>query len=206
MLDVLTLIGAAKGVTELAKEAVDLAGKIRSGLRADNEEAKAELAEKLAELQRSLSDSGKLAEVAERYMRIHQDIRQLLDEVERAQHLVGDNLDEFRNASSARHAAGWRVLETMFSTIDGVRHPVHEAVFNRIDWVDERDKEQIQPQLLEFDSSYRAAEQALRLRGASEVRNALDLMVRPLQKAETLVRSSLYGEILPALQSVGRTG
>jgi hypothetical protein len=203
VLEVTALVGAAKATTDLVKVAIETVDEIRSGFRADNEAAKKKLAEQLAALKQSLHESGRLARFAERYVRTHEEILVLLDHVQRAQQLVGDNVDDFRDQSSARFESSWRVLETLFSSIDDSLRPVREAVFDRMDWFVPLDKGQIEPALSEFEGAYREARQSVRLKAGNDIRSGLDQMARPLQVAETLVRNTLFREILPGLQSLG---
>jgi hypothetical protein len=188
------------------KAVAALAGDIRSGLRVDNEDTKERLTTELDALQVKLGQLGDLAVIAERYSRLHGDVTILLDHVVRAERMISDEADAFRSKSNPRYAGNWRVIESMFAAIEAARGPIVDAVFNRISWFNEIDRAQIQPHLSAFDADYRAAQQAMKLKAASDVRVNLEAMARPLQAAERLTSGTLYDQIFPALQSLRSTG
>ena len=205
VLEITALATAVKSTAELVKEAAALAQLIRSGLRVDNQEQKEQLQGYLSALQANLDQLGLLAVLAERYARLHEDVLALLREVERAQRSLLDDPEGFRSKSNPRYTTNWRVMEGQFLAIESGRGPVHEAVYNRINWFSERDRDQIEPHLSEFEASFRSGQQTVRFKAASDLRGGIDNMTRPLETAERLIRSTLYEEVFPALQSL-RTG
>jgi hypothetical protein len=206
VLEVTALAAAVKSTAELVKEAAGLAQAIRSGLRVDNQEQKEQLQRYLSELQTSLEQLGELAVLAERYARIHEDVLALLREVEHAQRSLLDDPDSFRTKSNTRYTMNWRAMEAQFLAIEGARGPVEEAVNNRINWFSERDRDQIAPHLTEFDNAFHSGQRTVRFKAASDLRNDVDNMTRPLETAERLIRSTLYDDVFPALQKSLRAG
>jgi hypothetical protein len=206
VLEITAITAAVKTTSELVKAVTALAGDIRSGLRVDNEGTKERLTTELEALQVKLGQIGDLAVVAERYSRLHGDVAVLLDHVIRAERMISDEADAFRSKSNPRYAANWRVIESMFATIEAARGPIVDAVFNRISWFNEIDRAQIQPHLSAFDSDFRAAQQAMKLKAANDARANLEAMARPLEAAERLTSVTLYEEIFPALQSIRSSG
>jgi hypothetical protein len=206
VLEVTALAAAVKSTAELVKEAAGLAELIRSGLRVDNQEQKQQLQDHLTALQANLEQLGLLAVLAERYARLHEDVLALLREVERAHRSLLDDPEGFRTKSNPRYTTNWRVMEGQFLAIESGRGPVAEAVYNRINWFSERDRDQIEPHLSEFEAGFRSAQQTVRFKAASELRSSLDTMTRPLETAERLIRSTLYNEVFPALQSLKSSG
>jgi hypothetical protein len=202
VMEVAALIAAIQGTTELLKQVGSVAQTIKSGLGSNNETAKREIDEKLAQLRENFGHVATLAAMAERYVRTHEDLTEILGTSLRAQRMIADDLDAFSDSKNARYAGNWRVLDSVFSEIDGARRPIQEAMNNRIQWFSDSDRNQVQPLLAEFEAGYAAASQAVRLHASSDARNGIDRMVRPLQTAETLVRETLF-EILAALDAVG---
>jgi hypothetical protein len=203
VVELATLTAGVQATTELVKQAVGLAGAIRSGFRADNGAAKKALDDKLRELEQSIAHVGDLARMAERYVRSHEDVIELLGATQRAQRLLADATAEFSDSGNARYEANWRVMDTVFSEIDAGRRPVVEATNNRIAWFSERDRNQIEPRLAEFDAALQGTAQSVRYKASSDVRMGIEQMLRPLQTVEGLLRNTLFTEILPALQSLG---
>jgi hypothetical protein len=204
VLEATALAAAIKGSADLVREALSLAETIRSGLRADNEKAKKELTDRLAALEQVLPHVSALAAMTERYVRLHEDLVGLLSSTQRAQHLLVDSLEDFNDSKNPRYAGSWRVMETLFSEIDAERGPIQEATYNRTEWSGQRDRDQVEPLLAQFETAYQTAAQAVRYRASSDVRANLEQMVRPMQTAESLIRNTLYGDILPALQELAR--
>lgn len=203
VMEIAALGAAIAGTTELIKQTSALAQTIKSGFGSNNDAAKQEIDEKLGELRENFAKVATLAGMAERYVRTHEDLVGILGTTQRASRLVVDDLEAFSDSSNPRYTANWRVLDAVFSDIDASRRPIQEALNNRIGWFSQRDRDQVPPLLAEFEASFRMSSQAVRLKASSDVRNGIEQMTRPLQTAETLVRNTLFDDILSALEALG---
>jgi hypothetical protein len=196
-----TLLTAAGSISPILKDMVPFVKTISSGIFfRRNEEAKRQLTEKLQEIQQHLRNAGNLAQVAEMYSRTHENVLELLWLCRRAERFLSDNLDDFRNRSNASYAGNWKVLDTLFETIDSSRDAPRKAVLDRGEWYDATDKAQVELKLQEFTSAYERASVGVRSKAADELLPELRGMTRPLLDAENLLRSTVYDKILRSLQ------
>ncbi|GEM_PF-2309125 len=201
-LELSALLTAVGAISSLVKETLPVIQTIRSGIMARNEKAKQQLTESLKQLQQNLQHTGELARMAEVYSRTHENVLELLWLCRRAERFLKDNLDECRDRNSANYAGNWKVLDAMFETIDSNRDSPRKAVMDRGEWYDESDKRQIELLLQQFTSAYERASVCVRTKVADDLLHELRGMTGPLQDAETLLRNTVYDEILRTLQKL----
>jgi hypothetical protein len=197
---VLAGVSILRGVV---KEALPLVEDIRSGLGARNNQAKKALTEKLGRVEASLGQVGELAKAAEAYGKSLENVLELLWLCQRAERLVHDNSQDFGKKTSPNYAASWRVLDTLFETIESRSEVPRKAIMGLSAWYDERDRAQMDLLLNDFTAAFERASLYTRRRDASDLAGELEDMVKPLQRADTLLRSTVYDKILPTLQSLG---
>ncbi|RMF29186.1 MAG: hypothetical protein D6759_14415 [Chloroflexi bacterium] len=202
-LDLSTLLSSVGLLNSLVEETIPLVQTIRSGFRANNEEAKQHLSERLKQLQQNLQQAGQLARVAEAYLRTYEDVLELVWLCRRAERFLKGNLDNCRNRDNPDYLGCWNVLDAMFETIDSNRDTPRKAVMDRARWYDEEDKKQIEILFQQFTQAYERASVCVRTKVADDLLHELRGMTRSLQDAEALLQSTLYDKILRALQALG---
>jgi hypothetical protein len=181
-----------------------LAQTIRSGLGSNNEATKQKIEATLSDLEQNFARVGTLAGMAERYIRTHEELVAILLKTQRAQRLLEDDIDRFSDSANPRYAGDWRVMEAVFADIEASGRPIEEALNQRTEWFTQLDRDQIPPLLREFQFALSSTSQAVRYKASSDVRNGIQQMTRQLQTAETLVRNTLFDDILAGLETLGR--
>ena len=99
---------------EVAKPLVD---RILSGFRAQNDEVRKELAQQLEQLEGSIRAVGDLAYVGEEYGRMHEEVRGLLWDCERARAFLVENRDDCVTRANPGYEPCWRILDTIFDSL-----------------------------------------------------------------------------------------
>ena len=202
VLELSALLSSAQAVGVLVKETVPIARTISSNLFARNEEAKRQLEAKLQEFQQNLQDVGKLAWVAEEYVRNHQSVQELLSLCRWAERFLRENLDDCLDRNSARYAESWKVLEVMLDTIEMNRQPSLNAAMDRVTWHSEQDKNQVELRLHDFEAAYGQSVAFLKTRAADQLLGKLGDMTGALQYVQTALQDTLYARILRTLQQL----
>ena len=127
--EIAVLVSTAKAVTELLEKAKPLVGQIRSGFRAQNDSVQQDLAKKFEELEASIHAVGDLAYVGEEYGRMHEEVRGLLWDCERARSFLVENREEciaILDEEFAKHTlAEWKVK---LDTMEGVWAPMQSQL------------------------------------------------------------------------------
>lgn len=203
-LSVGALISAAGSIGTLLREAIPLAQSIRSGLRASNEDAKQQLQGRLAELQESLKQAGKLADVAREYSATLENVAELLWLVERAERFLADNIDACRRKTNPAYPSSWQILGLTIDSINANRDAIGKAMLeDRSTWYDERDKGMLRAHFQEFNDAFGRADSATTDKLADRLQNEVRAMKRPLVSAQTVLRAT-EASVLGALQRLGQ--
>jgi hypothetical protein len=204
MVEIAAAIAAVKAVSATVEASAELVGKIRSGWRDDNDKVRAELEAALEDLDGRLQSAGELAWVAAAYSRTRESIVGLLGSCKRAERFIRDNMDDLTDASSPQYEANWRLLDMMFEGIGEASEVPRKAVLDRAEWYDERDKDQIDLRLNDVVRAYTEAAKSVRTKAARDAQGELGDMIRPLEDVDTMLRDTLYDEVLRTLQQLKR--
>jgi hypothetical protein len=197
------LVTAATRVPKLLEVSADAIGKIRSGWRVENDEAKRELEGALAELRANLNAAGKLAEIGEEYTRVHEEVLELLWDCERARTFLDGNPDHFAPRSPS-YAGNWKVIDVIFDSIAKKRDPVRRELTRRSHWYDQQDQSQVPEALNRFEGAYNRAHASVEGKRASAAERELGVMITELEQVEQLLRETMYGKIFPSLRTLAR--
>jgi len=202
-LELPVLISAVTALSGLVKETTPLLDSIRSGFAAKNDKAKQDLSQHISRIESSLTQAGELARVTESYLQTHDNIVDLLSLSRRAEQFVKDDLGSLRDRTAIGYGGGWKLVDEMFSGIDRNRDAPRRVVLDRSEWYDAKDKTQIELLLHDFTSAYDSAAAYVSSRAPESLLPQLGIMTRKLQEVDSLLRETVYGSILPALQKLG---
>lgn len=202
--EIAALIAAARGVSELLEQSKPLVAAIKDGFGGGNKAAKEELAKKLDELQTNLRAAGELARMGEAYTRTQDEIRNLLWDCERAKAFLAENIDDCNNRESPKYESCWRLLDSIFDSIDKKRDPVRRALDDRARFYDAQDKAQIEQRLTDFALAYASIQESVRHRAAMDVRDRLATMIGHLDDVSDRLDNTMYDKILDSLQKLGQ--
>lgn len=202
MLELAALLTAIQATRKLVTEGAELVASIRKGFAGRNEEVRAELTAKLQSIEEQLANIGRVAEVAESYLRTYDNIRDLLATCEELVQFVKDSGNDLIDSRNATYARGWERISSVYRRLGEDSVAPQKVMLDRAEWYDERDKIQIAGKLKEFSSAYDRAKGFIEGRKMDGVKSELEQMQRPLADAETLLSSTLYEQILPSLQTL----
>jgi hypothetical protein len=202
--EIAALIAAARGVSELLEQSKPLVAAIKDGFGGGNKAAKEELAKKLDELQTNLRAAGELARMGEAYTRTQDEIRSLLWDCERAKAFLAENMDDCNNRESPKYESCWRLLDSIFDSIDKKRDPIRRALDDRSRFYDAQDKAQIEQRLTDFALAYASIQESVRHRAAMDVRDRLATMIGHLDDVSDKLDDTMYDKILDSLQKLGQ--
>lgn len=195
---VLQTVGATlQLIGELGKLVDKLSGGL-FGKGAASQEAQA----KLAQVQASIREIGKLGEVARAYATAHDEVRHLLFLSERAEQFLRDNVDVARTRGAAEYSASWQLMATWFDTLATTQDAVRKNVLDRSEWYDDQDRNQIGLLLTQFTAAYNQASTAARNHLADELLHHLREMSARLRDADSLLRNTLYDKVFRAIQGL----
>lgn len=202
--EIAALIAAARGVSELLEQSKPLVAAIKDGFGGGNKAAKEELAKKLDELQTNLRAAGELARMGEAYTRTQDEIRNLLWDCERAKAFLAENIDDCNNRESPKYESCWRLLDSIFESIDKKRDPIRRTLDDRSRFYDAQDKAQIEQRLTDFALAYASIQESVRHRAAMDVRDRLATMIGYLDDVSDKLDDTMYDKILDSLQKLGQ--
>lgn len=202
--EIAALIAAARGVSELLEQSKPLVAAIKDGFGGGNKAAKEELAKKLDELQTNLRAAGELARMGEAYTRTQDEIRNLLWDCERAKAFLAENIDDCNNRESPKYESCWRLLDSIFESIDKKRDPIRRTLDDRSLFYDAQDKAQIEQRLTDFALAYASIQESVRHRAAMDVRDRLATMIGYLDDVSDKLDDTMYDKILDSLQKLGQ--
>jgi hypothetical protein len=201
--EIAVLVSTAKAVTELLEKAKPLVGQIRSGFRAQNDSVQQDLAKKFEELEASIHAVGDLAYVGEEYGRMHEEVRGLLWDCERARSFLVENREECTKRSNAGYEPCWRILDTIFDSLGNRRNPVIRIQSDRARWYDDKDKAELSQRLNDFGAMQIKASESVRIRAALEAQQRLETMIGYLNEVSTKLDDTMYNQIFRNLQTLG---
>ncbi len=197
------LVAAVGAISTFVKEAGPIVNTIRSGFMARNKEAQMQLAQKLQELQHNLQLVGELTQVVETYFETHENVLELLSHCSRAQEFLKENIEECRNKDTGNYSGNWKILDIIFQNMKRSDKAANKVILDRAKWYDQQDKDQIELLLQQYTAHYGRGEASVRHKVADDVLHELRGMTNALEDTEALLRNTIYGKILKALQSLG---
>jgi hypothetical protein len=171
---------------------------------AKNDEAKRLLDEKLTALQQSLRDAARLAEFGEEYAGVQQDVVELLWDCERTRGALRENRDAVSNSGHPRYAAAWETIGQLFESVERRQEPLFRALDDRIAWLDERDKAQIQQRLNDAALAAQGAAQAVRSKASDDADMHLRRIVDELRRVQSSLNDTLRKGIFGSLEELAR--
>ena len=199
-LELAALLAAIETSRAIVREGAALVQTIRKGLSGRNEAVRAELTAKLQSIEERLASIGKVAEVAESYLRTYDNIGDLLSTSEELIQFVKDSGADLRDSRNAGYAPDWDRIASVYRRLGEDSEAPKKVMLDRAEWYDDRDKIQIEGKLKEFSSAYDRAKGFVEGKKMDGVKSELEQMIRPLSEAHTLLSSTLYEQILPSLQ------
>ena len=161
-LEITALLGAAAGAAKFVKEARGLVETISTSRFANNGEAKRKLEEKIAEVEQNLSNAGRLATFGEEYAGVQQEVVELLWDCERVRGSLRENREALSNAGDERYDGAWETIAQLFESVERRQEPLFRALDDRIAWLNDKDKAQIQQRLQSAALAVEGAAQAVR--------------------------------------------
>ena len=179
-----------------------IAASIRSGLGAKNDELKAALINKLAELETSVARASELARAAQAYGEYLENISELLWLSRRLQRVVNDNKDDLEQAGTERYAVNWKLVDTVLEMIDARSEVPRKGWMGLDAWYYKDDEKPMHGLLHGFSTAYNKATGTAKYRKPHDLEYHVAAMVSSLQEAETLIRTTVYDRILGTLQQL----
>lgn len=198
-LELAALLAAIQTSRAIVREGAVLVETIRSFSRR-NEKVRDELTAKLQSIEQQLASIGKVAEVAESYLKTYDNIGDLLSTSEELIQFVKDSGPDLGDSRNASYARDWERIASVYRRIGEDSDAPQKVMLDRAQWYDERDKIQIAGKLRDFSSAYDRAKGFVEGRKMEGVKSELEQMILPLNQAHTLLSSTLYEQILPSLQ------
>jgi hypothetical protein len=198
------VLGAARVAAGLVKEAHGLVGDIRSGMLAKNDDAKRKLEEALTGLQQSLRDAGRLAEFGEEYAGVQQDVVELLWDCERVRASLRENREAVSDSGNPRYSGAWEIVAQLFDSVERRQEPLFRALDDRIAWLNDRDRGQIQQRLNDAAMAAQGAAQAVRSKASDDADLHLRRIVEELRRVQSSLNDTLRKGIFGSLEELAR--
>jgi hypothetical protein len=199
MAEIAVALGAAKVAVGLVQDVHDLVGKIRSGVLAKNDEAKRELDETLDALKDSLRAAGRLAKYGEEYAGVQQDVLNLLWETERVRGSLRENREAASDSSHPQYSSAWETIAQLFDSVQQGQGPLFLAFDNRIVWLNETDKAQIQQRLQSAGMAVEGGAQAIKNQASADadmhIRRIVDELRRVQASLNDTIRKGIFGAL-----------
>lgn len=202
--EIAALLGAAKVAAGLVQDVHGLVGNIRSGMLAKNDEAKRLLDEKLVALQQSLRDAARLAQFGEEYAGVQQEVVELLWDCERVRGSLRENREATSNSDDPRNAAAWETVAQLFESVEHQQEPLFRALDDRIAWIDDKDRAQIQQRLQSAALAMEGAAQAVRSKASADADMHLRRIVDELRRVQSSLNDTLRKGIFGSLEELAR--
>jgi hypothetical protein len=202
--EIAALLGAAKVAAGLVKEAHGLVGAISTKRFANNQQAKRQLDEKLVALEQSLRDAARLAEFGEEYAGVQQEVVELLWDCERVRASLRENRDAASDDEHPRYAAAWETIAQLFESVERRQEPLFRALDDRIAWLNEKDKAQIQQRLQGAALAVEGAAQAVRSKASADADMHLRRIVDELRRVQSSLNDTLRKGIFGSLEELAR--
>ncbi|HXX91200.1 MAG TPA: hypothetical protein VEI83_13360 [Acidimicrobiales bacterium] len=196
------LVGAVAALKGLASDVMPVVERIRSGMRAHNDEVKKELSDKLDVLQGSLTKVGILARAADAYAETHEQLSRLLWLTERTHGVVKEHYDDCADRLRTEWDGSWRVIEALYGDIVRERGAVSSTMLARQEWYDSDDRGRVQTLLGQFQSESTRAQEQVETRSIARLDDGLATMIQGLRDADDIVRNTLFKGILAALEQL----
>jgi hypothetical protein len=202
--EIAAVLGAARVAAGLVKEAHGLVGDIRSGMLAKNDDAKQKLEEALTGLQQSLRDAGRLAEFGEEYAGVQQDVVELLWDCERVRASLRENREAVSDSGNPRYSGAWEIVAQLFDSVERRQEPLFRALDDRIAWLNDRDRGQIQQRLNDAAMAAQGAAQAVRSKASDDADLHLRRIVEELRRVQSSLNDTLRKGIFGSLEELAR--
>jgi hypothetical protein len=202
-MELIALLGAAKGVTELVKTGDELLERIQSSFLTKNDAAKQELRRRFAEIESRLKDVGSVSRVTELYFEAYENVSRLYLLSSKADAFIDANLPHLRNRNSPTYAGDWKLLEEMFDAIDRDRGKAKEVSMDVARWYSEADARSLTDKFNRFTSSYDSATSHLQTKKPVDIRPHVRTMTQELANVQVQLRNTI-DTILNDLQQIGR--
>ncbi|HEV8251317.1 MAG TPA: hypothetical protein VGQ15_15210 [Gaiellaceae bacterium] len=202
--EIAAVLGAARVAAGLVKEAHGLVGDIRSGMLAKNDDAKRKLEEALTGLQQSLRDAGRLAEFGEEYAGVQQDVVELLWDCERVRASLRENREAVSDSGNPRYSGAWEIVAQLFDSVERRQEPLFRALDDRIAWLNDRDRGQIQQRLNDAAMAAQGAAQAVRSKASDDADLHLRRIVEELRRVQSSLNDTLRKGIFGSLEELAR--
>ena len=202
MIDLVTLLASVGTLRKLVHEVSGLAGDIRGGMFGNADRVKDELAGKVQELDETMKQVGQLATVARAYLATHNNVVETLSLTRRAERVLRESMDDLRTGQGAVAEAAWRLVESIFDSIDESRDTAIKVMYDRQSWYDPQDRAQLDALFNESTLSFERARTGVRNRYAGDLNFHVQAMADQLLKAETLLRSTIDEKILATSQGL----
>jgi len=200
--EIAALFGAAKVAAGLVKDAREIAERISTSRFANNGDVKRELEEKIAEIQASLRNVGGLANFGAEYAYRQKEVAALLWETERVRGSLRENREAVSDSGHPRYADAWETAEQLFESVRQGQGPLFSALDDRIQWLDAKDKAQIQQRLQDAALAVEGAAQAVRLKASSDADMHLRRIVDELRRVQSTLSDTLRTGIFGALAEI----
>lgn len=202
--EIAALLGAARVAAGLVQDVHGLVGNIRSGMMAKNEEAKRQLDEKLTALQQSLRDAARLAEFGEEYAGVQQEVVELLWDCERVRGSLRENREALGRGDDKRYDGAWETVAQLFESVERRQEPLFRALDDRIAWLNEKDRAQIQQRLQDAARAVEGAAQAVRSKASDDADMHLRRIVDELRRVQSSLNDTLRKGIFGSLEELAR--
>src|SRR5215211_2662864 len=202
--EIAALLGAARVAAGLVQDVHGLVGNIRSGMLAKNDEAKRQLDEKLVALEQSLRDAARLAEFGEEYAGVQQDVLDLLWDTERVRGSLRENREATSDSSHPGYSGAWETVGQLFESVERRQGPLFLALDDRIAWLNEKDKAQIQQRLNDGALAVQGAAQAVRSKASADADMHLRRIIDELRRVQSSLNDTLRKGIFGSLGELAR--
>jgi hypothetical protein len=151
-----------------------------------------------------LHATGRLAEFGEEYAGIQQEVVDLLWDCERVRGSLRENREATSDASDPRNAAAWETIAQLFESVDRRQQPLFRALDDRIAWLNDKDKGQIQQRLQTAALAVEGAAQAVRSKASADADMHLRRIVDELRRVQSSLNDTLRKHIFGSLEELAR--
>ena len=202
--EVAALFGAARAAAGLVKEARGLVEAINVSRLARNGETKQKLEAKITEIQQRLRDAAQLARFGEEYAEKQQEVVELLWECERVRASLRENREAVSDSSHPRYSVAWDTIGQLFDSVERAQDPLFDALDDRIAWLNDKDRGQIQQRLSDAALAVQGAAQAVRSKASADAEMHIRRVIDELRRVQSSLNDTLLKGILGDLQELGQ--
>jgi hypothetical protein len=202
IVELTALIAAVSGLSTLVEKSADAVSNIRGGAFGGAKKKAEAAASELAQLKTNLASVGALARFAESYLRLHEDLTQLLDVTERLHRTVEESRPVLEAAGSEQRKVKWETVAELNATTTERAAVVRRVIRGDEEYFDDHDRTAIELELEEVSHDLVRIDELIKGKNAADLQRELAGVITTIRNTSERTQATL-GRILGALRGVG---